>query len=197
MQKTPQAFFNIEEVVPDLRARFNDCLPDPKKLLRAAIPVKDPKKHPTPHPAGVDRGSIFLNDGQNFWSWEVDSLRALFRGNKQPPVLGDYPEHYNDSFILFEIHVLEISNIFGDRRDREMKEIYSTLRRRPDGRSLGFVHDYIWQAAALVLGTRPLSQAEFEAILARLERSCRTFELGPTSCNYVASIRMVLKRTSH
>jgi hypothetical protein len=68
VQKTPQAFFAIEDFVPDLRARFNDCPPDPKKL---------------------------------------------------------------------------------------------------------------------------------EAILARLERSCRTFELGPTSCNYVASIRMVLKRTSH
>ena len=73
-----------------------------------------------------------------------------------------------------------------------MKEIYSALRRRPDGGSLGFVHDYMWQAAALVLGTRPLSQAEFEAIMARLERSCRTFEQGPTSRNYVASLRMTL-----
>jgi hypothetical protein len=73
-----------------------------------------------------------------------------------------------------------------------MREIYSTLRRRPDGRSLGFVHDYMWQAAALILGTRPLSQAEFEAIMARLERSCRTFELGPTSRNYVTSLRATL-----
>jgi hypothetical protein len=66
------------------------------------------------------------------------------------------------------------------------------LRRRPDGRSLGFVHDYMWQAAALLLGTRTLSQAEFEAIMARLERSCRTFEQGPTSRNYVAALRTTL-----
>ena len=68
------------------------------------------------------------------------------------------------------------------------------LRRRPDGRSMGFVHDYLWQAAALILGTRPLSQAEFEAIMARLERSCRTFEMGPGSRNYVATLKGTLGR---
>jgi hypothetical protein len=47
---------------------------------------------------------------------------------------------------------------------------------------------YLWQAAALILGTRSLSQAEFEAIMSRLERSCRTFEQGPTSRNYVAAL---------
>lgn len=71
------------------------------------------------------------------------------------------------------MHALEISKTFGDQRDAEMREIYSTLRRRPDGRSLGFVHDYMWQAAALILATRPLSQAEFEAIMARLEPAGR------------------------
>ena len=50
----------------------------------------------------------------------------------------------------------------------------------------------MWQAAALVPGTRPLSQAEFEAIMGRLERSCRTFEQGPTSRNYVTALRMTL-----
>ena len=62
-------------------------------------------------------------------------MRALFRGNELPPVLGDYPEIYNDVFILLDLHVLEISKIFGDRRDAEMLEIYSALRRRPDGPS--------------------------------------------------------------
>ena len=84
--------------------------------------------------------------------------------------------------------------LFGDRRDTEMKEIYSALRRQPEGRSLGFAHDYMWQAAALILGTRQLSQAEFEAIMARLERSCRTFERGPTSRNYVEAIRTTVGR---
>lgn len=195
MQHAPETFFNIADFVPALREEFAERPLGPKRLLLAAIPVKNPNEHPRPIPAGTDRQSVSLTDGKDFWLWETDSLRALFRGYKQPPVLGDYPEAYNDAFIIFDLHVLEISKFFGDRRDAEMKEIYSVLRRRPDGRSLGFVHDYMWQAAALVLGTRPLSQAEFEAIMARLERSCRTFEMGSTSRNYVASLRTTLGQT--
>jgi len=194
MQKPPDTFFSIADFVPDLRAAFAERPFNPKKLLLAAIPVKDPDEHRAFVPAGMDRRSVSLTDGNEFWFWEVDSLRALFRGDKLPPVLGDHPAAYNDCFMLLDLHVLEISKFFGERRDTEMKEVYSALRRRPDGRSLGFVHDYMWQAAALILGTRPLSQAEFEAIMARLERSCRTFELGPSSRNYVAALRSTLGR---
>jgi hypothetical protein len=192
MQTPPGTFFNIEDFVPQLREIFTQPPLNRRKLILAAIPIKNPAEHRGLMPAGMDRRSVMLTSGKDFWSWDVASLSSLFRGDRQPPVLGDYPEAYNDSFILFDLHVLEISKFFGDRRDTEMREIYSTLRRRPDGRSLGFVHDYLWQAAALVLGTRPLSQAEFEAILARLERSCRTFELGPGSRNYVAALKSTL-----
>ncbi len=185
-------FFKLEDFVPNLREAIGREPLDLKKILRAAVPVENPEKHPRLLPAGMDRRSVCLTDGRSACLWETDSLRALFRGDRQPPVLGDYPEAYNDSFILLDLHALEISHFFGDRRDEEMLNIYSTLRRRPDGRSMGFVHDYMWQAAAIVLGTRPLSQAEFEAIMARLERSCRTFAMGPTSRNYVASLRATL-----
>jgi len=192
MQKPGTPFFRLEDVVPSLRLALEGQPLNLNKIIRAAIPVEDPKAHPVIVPAGIDRGSIYLTDGKESCLWETDSLRALWRGNQQPPVLGDYPEAYNDSFMLLDLHALEISKFFGDRRDEEMREIYSALRRRPDGRSLGFVHDYMWQAAALVLGTRLLSQAEFEAILARLERSCRTFSMGPGSRNYVAALRTTL-----
>ena len=192
MQKPPETFFNLADFVPELQEQFRERPPSPKKLLLAAIPVKEPKRYPAILPAGTNRRSISLTDGQDFWFWEAGPLETLFRGQGQPPVLGDYPEAYNDSFMLFDLHVLEISRFFGPRRDAEMREIYSALRRRPDGRSLGFVHDYMWQAAALILGTRPLSQAEFEAILARLERSCRTFEFGPTSSNYLDALSQTL-----
>ncbi|MSU63979.1 MAG: hypothetical protein EXS31_16565 [Pedosphaera sp.] len=192
MQKPPETFFNLEDFVPDLKKEFEQRPLNPKKIILAAIPIKNPEGHPGPIPAGVDRTSLSFSDGKGFWFWETASLRGLFRGDKQPPVLGDFPEAYNDSFMIFDLHALEISKFFGDRRDAEMREIYSVLRRRPDGRSLGFVHDYMWQAAAFVLGTRPLSQAEFEAIMARLERSCRTFEQAPTSRNYIAALRTTL-----
>jgi hypothetical protein len=192
MQKPPAEFFNMDDFVPGLRQAFEQPPLDPRKIILVAIPVKNPDEHRGLVPAGIDRCSLSLSDGKEFCFWEVESLRALFRGNKQPPVLGDYPEAYYDSFLLFDLHALELSKFFGDRRDAEMEEIYSALRRRPDGRSLGFVHDYMWQAAALVLGTRPLSQAEFDAITGRLERSCRTFQMGPTSRNYIASLRSTL-----
>jgi len=192
--QSSETVFTIADCVPGLREQFEQRPPNQKRLILAAVPVQDPHKHGTPLPAGVDRRSLSLTDGKDVWLWQTDSLQVLFRGDKQPPVLGDYPEAYEDTFLLLELHALEISKVFGDRRDAEMKEIYSALRRRPDGRSLGFVHDYMWQAAALVLGTRSLSQAEFEAIMTRLERSCRTFEQGSTSRNYIASLRMILDR---
>ncbi len=176
-------------------APFNDQRPlNLNKIILAGIRVKDPNEHGGLVPAGMERRALCLSDGKDFCFWETDTLQALFRGDKRPPVLGAYPEAYNDSFALLDLHALEISKFFGDRRDSEMKEIYSSLRRRPDGRSLGFVHDYMWQAAALVLGTRPLSRAEYEAIMARLERSCRTFEMGPASRNYLTTLRTTLGR---
>jgi hypothetical protein len=192
MLESPDYFFNLDDFLPELRDIFSNPPIDPKKVVLAAVPVKNPDEHDRPIPDGMDRSSVAFASGDNCWCWEVDSLRRLFRGDKQPPVLGDFPEAYKDAFLLFDLHVLEICSLYGDRRDAEMKEIFSALRRRPDGRSLGFVHDYMWQASALILGTRPLSQAEFEAIMARLERSCRTFEQGPSSRNYAASLRMTL-----
>jgi hypothetical protein len=192
MQEFPDPFFAIEKFVPSLRQSFAENPLDCEKIILAAIPIRDPNPEVLALPDGMDRRSLCLTDGNGFCFWEADSLQAMFRGSRQPPVLGDYPEAYNDSLALLDLHALDISKFFGDRRDVEMLEIYSALRRRPDGRSLGYIHDYMWQAAAFVLGTRPLSQAEFDAIVGRLEQSCRTFEVGPTSRNYIAALRTTL-----
>jgi len=190
-EKMPD-FFKLEDFTPSLRELVEQASFDIKKMIRVAIPIKDPHQHATPVTDLKDRREICLSDGKQFCFWKTDSLPALFRGNKQPPVLGDYPEAYNEVFLLLDMHALEFSRLCGDPRDAEMREIYSYLRRRPDGKSMGLTHDYMWQAAALMLATRPLSQAEFEAIMNRLERSCRTFELGPGSRNYIATIRGTL-----
>lgn len=192
MAKAPELLFRADELEPSLRAAFVEHAPNPKNMLLLAVPVKDPQQRPAVVPKNLNRGKlVFVNDGNNF-DWTVTSLASLFRGNKQPPHLGDYPEAYHECFLLLDMQFLQLCEFIGDRRDAEMLEIFSALRRRPDGRSLGFVHDYMWQAAALMLGITPLSQAEFEAILARLERSCRTFGMGPTSRNYSVSLRQTL-----
>ena len=178
-----------EDFVPSLREALEAEPLEMGKLWRVAVPVMALENRYRIPSAMLDRRLIVLSDGKATCAWRVDSLRALFRGNALPPHLGDYPDAYDRSFATLDLHAVEISTFAGDRRDEELLEIYSVLRRRPDGRSLGYIHDYFWQAAALILGTRPLSQAEFEAILARLERSCRTFRIGPTSRNYVAAMR--------
>lgn len=189
MQQATESFFNPADLVPGLRAQF-EARPLPQgRAALAKVPINDAKKNTAAMPVSMNRHSIVLSDGENSWPWEVVSLRELFRGDKKPPVLGDYPEAYEDCCLALDLHAWQISEVFGDRRDAEMREVYSALRRRPDGRSLVFLHDYMWQAAAVILGTRVLSQAEFEAILERLERSCRTFEEGPTSRNYIAALR--------
>ena len=193
-----ESFFSLDDLEPSLRQAFGEKLPDPALLLKPAVAIpagpdeSPPVEARTPLPLpneGPDRSEIVLVSGDDTWGWKVSSLRSLFRGTNKAPEFGAYPEGYNESFLVLDFQAMQISDIFGPRRDREMLEIYSALRRRPDGRSLGFVHDCMWQAAALMLGLRPLSEAEYEAILARLERSCRSFERGPTSANYVAALR--------
>ena len=88
--------------------------------------------------------------------------------------------------------MLTVCDAQGDRTDQELEEIYSMLRRRADGRSLGPMHDFLWQCAALVLGMHALSQAQHEAIFGQLARSVRKWALRPISRNYVTYLRSIL-----
>lgn len=141
----------------------------------------------------VERHSVALSDGRRIVPWPVASLRELFRGDRQPPAdMDHYPMEYDVHFFFIEKHLLTLCDAMGDRTDQEMEEIYSALRRRPDGRSLGPVHDFLWQVCALLLGMYELSAAEFAALVGQLERSVRKWALRPVSRNYVEFIRSSL-----
>ena len=140
-----------------------------------------------------EKHSVHVYDGKKMVRWQVPTLQELFRGNRRPPPEMDhYPEEYRPHFFFIEKHVLTVCGAKGDRTDQEMEEIYSMLRRRPDGRSLGTVHDFLWQVAAVLLGVHVLSGAEFEALIGALERSARKWALRPVSRNYVAYLRRTL-----
>lgn len=192
MSKSPPVF-DIDQFVPSLRQELEEHPLNLNAMIRAAVPIKDPEKNRTPVPDSVDRNVIYLTDGKDFCVWVPESLESLFRGDKPAPRVNEVPNLFTPEVTVLEVHVVEISNLFGPPRDEAMKEIYSNLRRHPDGRSLGFVHDYMWRAAALMLATRPLSKGEYEAILSRLERSCRTFGRGPTSRNYAESLQTLFR----
>jgi hypothetical protein len=134
-----------------------------------------------------DKHSVPVTDGEKMVRWQVPALAGLYRGSRtSPPDMDHYPQEYTPHFFFIENHVLTLCGAKGDRTDQEMEEVYSMLRRRPDGRSLGAVHDFLWQVSALLLGTRVLSAAEFEALIGALERSTRKWALRPVSRNYAS-----------
>ena len=141
----------------------------------------------------TNRQLVTLFDGGKVAQWRVASLRELFRGNRPAPAdIDRYPATHVPHFLCIEKHLLTVCNAQGDPTDQQMEEIYSAIRRRPDGRSLGPVHDFLVQVAALSLGMHVLSQAEFEAIFGQLARSTRRWQERPVSRNYVAYLRSIL-----
>jgi hypothetical protein len=144
-----------------------------------------------------DKHTVPVTDGEKMAPWPVPTLQELFRGDRAPPLdMDHYPKEYCPHFYFIEKHLLTVCAAKGDRTDQEMEEIYSMLRRRPEGRSLGAVHDFLWQVAALLLGTHVLSGAEFEALLGALERSTRKWGLRPVSRNYVAYLHRTFEGES-
>lgn len=145
-----------------------------------------------------DRTKIVLiaKDSSEFVVWEVPSIRALFRGSDKvsPDVMQEPPPEYNVFFQKIERHVVDFGAAGYTPFDEEFIEVYSTMRRRPDGKSLGFVHDIVWQAAAFELGLRPWSEDEYTAVFNRLTKSAKTFKIGKGSRNYITSIRPVYEK---
>ncbi len=180
-------FFEPALLVPSLKAAFEGKTFDPAEALYVAVAV-DPESKELKPAIGYNRESVPLFLNETVGIWRVPSLRALYRGAKVPPDLGDGPEPYEDIFTLYDQHLAMFSKSLGPPRDEELAEIFSAIRRRPDGKSTRHLHDFLWQVSALMLGTRELSEAEFAAIVGRQERSCRTFAMGPSSRNFATML---------
>ena len=135
------------------------------------------------------RSPVVLFDGSKVAGWAVDSLRALFRGDEEVPgdgVLARYPAEFSPMFFVIERNLPLFAQ---DSRlpptDGEFLDIFSAMRRRPDGRSLGQLHDFVWMNTALMLGQYRCSENLYKAIMNRLERSARTFRMDAASRNYI------------
>jgi hypothetical protein len=134
----------------------------------------------------LDHHHVFVISEQKAALWFVPSLRDLFRGDRIPPSFADGPDNdYAPLFLLVEVHAIEFCAQAGNKTDAEFEEAYNNLRRRPDGKPLSQLQDYLWQAAALLAGRHPISAAEFDAIFGRLARSARTLRDGYSSRNYI------------
>jgi hypothetical protein len=141
------------------------------------------------------REEVMICDGTKDALWNVPSLRALFRGDKPAPAIpNEPPPAYVPLFFFIEKHMFTFCDGVGDKTDHEFEEAYSNLRRRPDGRTISDLHFFLWQVAAALVGRRPVSAAEFDAIFGRLARSARTFAMGPVSRNYIRILRELAGR---
>lgn len=144
-------------------------------------------------PVIKNRQEIFLYDGEKIAPWAIFSLQELFRGARLLPSRGEmerYPEEYIPFFYLMEGHVIQACDVSRrDLIDDEFVRIYSGMRRCPEGKSFGFVHDAVYQAAALALAMESFSRAEFEAVFDQLARSARHWREGCASRNYVRYLR--------
>jgi hypothetical protein len=137
-----------------------------------------------------EKHSVYVTDSVKAAKWEVPDLAGLFRGNAVPPPdMDHYPPEYSQHFYFIEHHLLTLCDASKELTDQEMEDIYSALRRRPDGRSLGSNHDYMWQVAALLLGSYTISAAEYTAMFAALVASARRWGLRPVSRNYLSYLR--------
>lgn len=170
--------------VPELMALLEKDKIDPGELS-VGFPVCDDGEI-----VFEDRTKIILHDRKNrHVEWRVDSLRALFRGTKTPPPdheMAHYPDEYVGFFYGIERYVHSACSIRNPYPfDEQFVEVYSMMRRRPDSKSTGLIHDVVWQAAALTLGLREWSEAEYTAVFAQLTRSVRTFSIGKDSRNYI------------
>lgn len=154
--------------------------------LQIAFPMKDGEK-----PRIEDRRVVFVTDkAQRLGEWHIDSLAGLFRGDREPPEdMDHYPEEYVTDFHLIESAVLLVHEFTHEATDEEYIRTYSLVRRRPEGRSEGLLHDAVYQAAAFLLGTTLRSAKEFEAVLLQLERSVRHWKMGPSSRNYIEYLK--------
>jgi hypothetical protein len=89
-----ETLFNTEDLAPSLREAFGERQPNPEKLLAIGVPVKDPEnpsENAAPVPAAKhNRSELVITSGKEVWFWTVPSLTELFRGDKEPPVLGDF-----------------------------------------------------------------------------------------------------------
>lgn len=183
----PQQRFGANElnIITSLReaATAQGLKLDKLSVAAPALPDKDEW-------AGRDRHVIFVSDAKRAVEWRVNSLSELFRGEAQPPPkLDRFPPEYVPLFFFIEQHVVSFCEGFGDKSDQEFDEIYATLRRRPDGRSLGPIHDFIWQVAAVMLATRVVSRAELEGVFGALAHSAGRWSVRPISRNYIAYLR--------
>jgi hypothetical protein len=136
------------------------------------------------------RDHVEVDVGTTREALSLRSTRELFRGTRKAPDLARGPTPDLELFfMLLEYTLVRFCEADGrDETDQEMERVYTLLRRRPDSDG-GPLYGYLRAAAQLYMSVRDVSEAEYEAVIRRLAKSCRSFSMQPLSRNYLATLR--------
>ncbi len=153
---------------------------------------------PNPLPVGgsFERRRVHLAWRGEEVDWFAPVLTSLMRGDAVPR--GDvgsraFTRRYLRVLAEIEHAVLCVARARKHvPTNREIREAYRAIRRRPDGRGGGPVGDVVWQALAVSLARCPFSALEVEAVLSRLESSVRLHARWPGGTGYVQFLRATL-----
>lgn len=165
-----------------------------RTLRKAGVDTTLEKRFPSiPLRAGSDgdvlasSDEVCVVDGEAVVQFTPKRTSELFVGDRRPPDFSAGPtDEYMSFFVLIERTAADHCSCTGQKiRDKEFEQIYGDLRRRPDGRSDNPLFHQVRAALRLYMSLRDVSEAEYQAVLRRLERSARSFAVGPTSMNYV------------
>ena len=160
--------------------------PEEETWLPSALPADDEEDRQGPEP-----GPCLVSDGSHHAQVRLKPVSELFSGDHEPPSFTDRPPppRYVPFFATIELAAARYCARAGDTlRDKEYEEIYSDLRRRPDGQGRYAISEHIQCAIRLYMSVRDVSRAEYDAVLRRLTRSARTFAMGYTSMNYTENV---------
>lgn len=167
--------------------------PDPRTLFSVWVTVR--RVDGVAAPLDPDHVTVATPHGALTATGPLPPVSSLFRGDRKcPEILGEPPDE-----LLPFIYVLErtaagwCAETGTVVRDTQFEQLFTDLRRRPDGRG-GPLFQYVRAAAQVALMMRPTSASEFDAVVRRLARSARTFTAGPLSTNY---FELALKSLVH
>ncbi len=128
--------------------------------------------------------------------WDAPALTELMRGDGVPPRdprSRAFTDRYTPLLFCVELSLLLAARALPQIPcDREIREVYRNIRRRPDSETGSRVGAVIWQALAFALANRPYSAREVDAVLLRLEHSVRFHERWPGGTEYVTFLRAML-----
>ncbi|QSQ20526.1 hypothetical protein JY651_35565 [Pyxidicoccus parkwayensis] len=131
-----------------------------------------------------------VRDGELLAHVTLQPISKLWTGSTVPPSFAKAPPpEYHPFFMLIEATAAGYCRaVRNTETDQEFERLYRHLLRRPDGTDRNPLFSYLQGAARLYMSLRDVSQAEFEAVIDRLQKSAKHFQTHVGSINYFQEV---------